>query len=837
MVTNRLFSLCLLAASAVSASAQGTTTALTATPASGTAGTSVSMTATVRGAASSAMKPQGTVTFLDGQQAISTATLSSANWVAPTLAPGALMMGSVDSRAACLLVTADLNADGKMDLLSYCGGAFQVFLGDGAGHYGSLPAQTYTASTAFYEPALLDVNGDGNVDIALPGGTTLTVLYGNGSGTFAAPVSFPGIAAQSIGSYQIDNNGTLYSNALSALGYADLDGDGLKDVIIGELSDNSAQGVLSEVVSVYRNQGSGNFTYLGSAALEDSTTSSGITQLTGTVRSFALADVTGDQKLDVIAAYGYVTNTPASQNIQPAAHIGVLVNDGTGLLSVASRLDATCSGLGVGCTPCDVASSTTVGGPNSSTICGPSIVTGDFAGRGKTDLAISGQPPTPNGNVSVYPGNGDGTFGSPHVFASVLAVSNAGNPRLTGAYPSLVATDFDFDGKLDLLDSQGYVYLGNGNFNFTSQSFATARNLLGFVYGVTNWNGGIVGQLLTADFNADGLADFCFQTAPLDGKPLFLFGSNGSIAVSSSKPAAGTHSITAAYAGVAPFAASTSPAVVVTIGQQTPTITGSASPTSAPVTQPITLSVKVTTPTIVPTGAVTFTAGTTTLGTGTLDASGNASISYTFTTVGTQTVTASYAGDANTAAGSVTITATTLNPFAVSTSSGSTTLSATRGGSTTSAIVVASQNGFNGTVAFACGSLPTGVTCAFAPATVTVTGTAPGNTTMTVSVATTVSLLNDLRGSGGGLMLAGVCLVCVAGASRRRRVISNTLLALAVSVAVIGAAGCSGSDGGGSTGTGSGSGTSTSTAKSYTFNVTATSGAAQTTTAYTINVQ
>jgi|SRR5271156_1194727 len=92
------------------------------------------------------------------------------------------------------------------------------------------------------------------------------------------------------------------------------------------------------------------------------------------------------------------------------------------------------------------------------------IVTADFNGDGNLDLAVANENCTPNprgppdcssGTVSILLGNGDGTF-QPHVDYPVFG-------------QSIVAADFNGDGKLDLAVASGggvTVLLGNGNGTF-----------------------------------------------------------------------------------------------------------------------------------------------------------------------------------------------------------------------------------------------------------------------------------------------------------------------------------------------------------------------------------
>ena len=87
-----------------------------------------------------------------------------------------------------------------------------------------------------------------------------------------------------------------------------------------------------------------------------------------------------------------------------------------------------------------------------------SIQVEDFDGDGLPDLFVSGA-----GELTSYPGNGDGTFGK----AVSSVVTNASDSR----YPGLALADFDGDGKLDFVassyQSQDVAFgkgLGGGKF-------------------------------------------------------------------------------------------------------------------------------------------------------------------------------------------------------------------------------------------------------------------------------------------------------------------------------------------------------------------------------------
>jgi hypothetical protein len=118
------------------------------------------------------------------------------------------------------------------------------------------------------------------------------------------------------------------------------------------------------------------------------------------------------------------------------------------------------------------------------TSAGPSAVTaGDFNSDGKLDLAVAGKSAN---MVSILLGKGDGTFGEPTNFA-------------VGTGPVSVATaDFNGDGKLDLAvanrdSNTASVLLGRGDGTFGPKTdFAT---------------GALPVFVVAGDFNADGKLD------------------------------------------------------------------------------------------------------------------------------------------------------------------------------------------------------------------------------------------------------------------------------------------------------------------------------------------
>ena len=157
---------------------------------------------------------------------------------------------NLDSNSA--FITADVNGDGKQDIVTAQG---QIFLGMGDGVSYSEESQPafqadYTAAN-HVSPAIVaaDFNRDGHMDLATNDGATIRIYSGNGGGTFTAGPTYPAIA----------NSGSLLAT--------DLDGDGNIDLWSGYGGHGiySGDAYLPDAALALMGKGDGTFT--GTAGL------------------------------------------------------------------------------------------------------------------------------------------------------------------------------------------------------------------------------------------------------------------------------------------------------------------------------------------------------------------------------------------------------------------------------------------------------------------------------------------------------------------------------------------------------------------------------------------
>jgi hypothetical protein len=501
----------------------------------------------------------------------------------------------------------------------YCShGAVGVLLGNGDGTF--RPAVTY--ETNGYLPfsiALGDLNGDGKLDLvvvnlcgAVPIDSdyncpyaTVDVMFGNGDGTFGPPFS-----------------DTLNGWKPVSVALGDLNGDGKPEIVVADICN------------------------MPNTCSFEGCTCTGAVEVLGRIydsgawfgRSVALGDVNRDGNLDVLVGND--------------GGVGVLLGNGDGTLKPAVT-----HGSGASITVGDVNSDgkpdlltavlTSVGvdsvllgngdGTFKPAVTYPtggqyprSLAVADVNGDGRPDLIVAQRA------VGVLIGNGDGTFRPPITFDSGGVGGGLGNS-------SIAVGDLNKDGKPDLVVVNGNVgvLLNNTAISKSDTSTSLISSLNPTIYGQkVTWTAMVTSS---GSITPTGKVHFTWNGYTIGSATL---NSGGVAAFTRSNLNADPYPLKAVYVGDANNLRSASPVLNQVIIQATSSAMLTSSPNPSASGQAVTFTSRITSPTVIPKGPVTFTAGKTVLGTPQLSG-GTARLTTSSLKAGTTVVTVTYEGDSN----------------------------------------------------------------------------------------------------------------------------------------------------------------------------------------------
>jgi hypothetical protein len=208
-----------------------------------------------------------------------------------------------------------------------------------------------------------------------------------------------------------DIPGQAVAVAPVALAVADLNGDGIPDLLYGfEYSSGVNQGPYSVVTRFVSGHGDGTFN--SSPTFVSSFSSA----LVPTVTDLVVADFNGDGKLDILGSF--------------PGGIGVALGNGNGTFQHPVIAPV----------------------PSNTPFAGPLLV-GDFVGNGSPGFVVGGRFPVQASPPLLFAGNGDGTFRT-----GVLLSSQA------SLWAASFAADLNGDGLLDLFGASQYpngIFLGS----------------------------------------------------------------------------------------------------------------------------------------------------------------------------------------------------------------------------------------------------------------------------------------------------------------------------------------------------------------------------------------
>jgi hypothetical protein len=394
---------------------------------------------------------------------------------------------------------------------------------------------------------------------------------------------------------------------------------------------------------------------------------------------------------------------------------------------------------------------------------GTAIGTVDISAQGVAILTTSALPPGNHNVVAQYAGDARTAVANSIAVSVVvkqgtsLLVSSSANPALTMSEITVTAT---------LAGDSAAAASG-------AVTFSDSSNVLG-----------------TATLNGNGVASLSVPSL-----------------------SAGSHSITASYAGDGRDFGSSSPALVqvVNLRSSATTLTGSHTDASNPQAVTLIAVVQASGPKAA-SGTVSFSAGSLEIGTASVDANGVATLTMLLNGISTTEIVAQYSGDAvyaSSSSAATSVQAGAATQFTLSIDPATVRIATTQHTAVT--LTLQSIAGFNDTLQLGCLGLPFAATCTFSAPQTKLSANGSTNVQLTIDTGDPLGMgaqtSAKLRSSGRGVLLCSLPGLLLIGLLRRRRKLAYAWISFACVMLMV--SGCSGLQG------------ASTPAGTYTFKVTA----------------